>query len=160
MKVGLTPRHAACRWIPRRPPGVGIVPWMDERTPRPAHAIRPLLFAWLPAIAWAGLIFAFSAQPDLRFVPDQGLDFLVRKAGHMAVFGILALLLWRAVAGTTAWRRPWAWAVALAVLYAASDELHQGFVAGRHPSPVDVGIDATGALIAIVAVGIVQSRRA
>jgi VanZ family protein len=116
--------------------------------------------AWLSAIAWAGLIFAFSAQPNLRFVPDAGLDFLVRKAGHMAVFGILALLTWRALAPTTAWRRPWAWALALAVLYAVTDELHQGFVAGRHPSPVDVGIDATGALIAVVAAGIVQSRRA
>ena len=54
---------------------------------------RPVL-AWLPAIAWAGLIFVFSAQPNLRFVPDEGLDFLVRKAGHMGIFGILALLLW------------------------------------------------------------------
>ena len=54
---------------------------------------RPLA-AWAPAIAWAGLIFAFSAQPNLRFVPDEGLDFLVRKAGHMGIFGILALLLW------------------------------------------------------------------
>jgi hypothetical protein len=52
-------------------------------------------------IAWAGVIFAFSAQPNLRFVQDQGLDFLVRKAGHMAVFGMLALLLWRALAVTT-----------------------------------------------------------
>ena len=78
----------------------------------------------------------------------------------MGIFGILALLLWRAIASTTAWRRPWAWALALAVLYAITDELHQGFVAGRHPSPVDVGIDAAGALIAIVAVGIVRSRRA
>jgi len=119
---------------------------------------RPVL-AWLPAIAWAGLIFAFSAQPNLRFAPDEGLDFLVRKAGHMVAFGILALLLWRSVAGTTAWRRPWAWALALAVLYAASDELHQGFVAGRHPAAVDVGIDATGALIAVMAVGLIRSRR-
>ena len=119
---------------------------------------RPLL-AWVPAIAWAGLIFAFSAQPNLRFVPDAGLDFLVRKAGHMGVFGILALLLWRAVAGTTSWRRPWAWALALAFLYAATDELHQGFAAGRHPSAVDVGIDAAGALIAVVAVGLIRSRR-
>jgi hypothetical protein len=43
-----------------------------------------------------------------------------------------------------AWRRPWAWALALAVLYAASDELHQGFVAGRHAAAVDVGIGAAG----------------
>ena len=133
---------------------------MDEGIPRPGHALREPVAAWFPAIAWAGLIFALSAQPNLRFVPDAGLDFLVRKAGHMAVFGILALLTWRALATTTAWRRPLALALTLTVLYAVTDELHQGFVAGRHPSPVDVGIDATGALIAIVAVGIVQSRRA
>lgn len=166
----MSPR--ATRWMPRRPTRVGIVPGMDEgaemdeRTPRPPHALRPPLAgrraiaAWIPAIAWAGLIFAFSAQPNLRFVPDAGLDFLVRKAGHMAVFGTLALLLWRAVATTTVWRRPWAWALLLAVLYAITDEFHQGFVAGRHPSPVDVGIDATGALIAVVAVGSVRARRA
>jgi len=115
--------------------------------------------AWLPVIGWAALIFAFSAQPNLRFVPDAGLDFVVRKAGHMGVFGILALLLWRALAGTTAWRRPWAWALALAVLYAATDEFHQGFVAGRHESAVDVGIDAAGAIIAVAAVGLLRSRR-
>ena len=115
--------------------------------------------AWLPVIAWAGLIFAFSAQPNLRFAADPGLDFLVRKAGHMAVFGILALLLWRALASTSAWRRPWAWSVALAILYAITDEFHQGFVAGRHESAVDVGIDAAGALIAVVGAGIVRSRR-
>jgi VanZ family protein len=115
--------------------------------------------AWLPVIVWAGLIFAFSAQPNLRFAADPGLDFLVRKAGHMAVFGILALLLWRALASTSAWRRPWAWSVALAILYAITDEFHQGFVAGRHESAVDVGIDAAGALIAVVGAGIVRSRR-
>ena len=64
-----------------------------------------------------------------------------------------------ALATTTARRRPWAPALTLAVLYAITDELHQGFVAGRHPSPVDVGIDATGALIAVVAAGIFRSRR-
>ena len=117
------------------------------------------LAAWLPVIGWAALIFAFSAQPNLRFVPDAGLDFVVRKAGHIGVFGILALLLWRALAGTTAWRRPWAWALALAVLYAATDEFHQGFVAGRHESAVDVGIDAAGAIIAVAAVGLLRSRR-
>ena len=117
------------------------------------------LLAWAPAIAWAGLIFAFPAQPDLRFAPDEALDFLVRKAGHMAVFGILALLLWRAVAGTTARRRPWAWALALAVLYAITDELHQGGVTGRNASAADVGIDAAGALIAVTATGLIRSRR-
>src|SRR5450759_4788953 len=126
------------------------------RTPRGSG--RPVL-AWLPAIAWAGLIVAFSAQPNLRFAPEEGLDFLVRKAGHMVAFGILALLLWRAVAGTTARRRPWAWALALAVLYAITDELRQGSATGRHPSAVDIGIDAAGALVALGAIGLIGSRR-
>lgn len=142
-----------------RPAGAGILSGMDERTSSTGSARRPPLLVWGPAVAWAGLIFALSAQPNLRFVPDEGLDFVVRKLGHMGVFGILALLSWRALAGTTDWRRSWAWAFALAVLYAASDELHQGLVAGRHPSAFDVGIDATGALIALVAVGLVRSRR-
>jgi VanZ family protein len=132
---------------------------MDEGTPRPAHALRAPVVAWFPAIAWAGLIFALSAQPNLRFAPDARMGFVTRKAGHMAVFGILTLLLSRAVAGTSAWRRPWAAALGLAVLYANTDEVHQGFVAGRHESAVDVGIDATGALIAVVAMGLVRSRR-
>jgi hypothetical protein len=134
--------------------------WGWEGTPLPAHALRGRVVAWFPAIAGAGLIFMFSAQPNLRFLPDADMDFLVRKAGHIAVFGILALLAWRALATTTALRRPWAPALVFAALYAITDELHQGFVAGRHPSPVDVGIDATGALIAVVAAGIVRSRRA
>jgi VanZ family protein len=132
---------------------------VDDRVRRTCAGAAGRVAAWLPVIAWAGLIFAFSAQPNLRFVPDQNLDFLIRKAGHMGVFGILALLLWRGVATTTAWRGPWAWALALAILYAITDEFHQGFVAGRHESAVDVGIDAAGALIAVVAVGIVRARR-
>ena len=132
---------------------------MDQDQPPDTAKVLSLLSGWLPVALWAGLIFVLSAQPDLRFVPDAGLDFVIRKIGHMGVFGILALLAWRALAGTTAWHRPWAWAFALTVLYAASDELHQGLVAGRGPSAVDVGIDATGALVALIVIGLIRSRR-
>jgi VanZ family protein len=113
---------------------------------------------WLPAFAWGGLIFALSAQADLTFSPDEGLDFVIRKIGHMAVFGILALLVWWALAETTPVRRPWAWALALTILYAITDELHQAFVAGRHASILDVAIDAAGACVAIAIVSIVGGR--
>jgi VanZ family protein len=126
---------------------------------RPATPLtRRRLLAWAPPVAWAALIFIASAQPGLRFVPDEGLDFIVRKLGHMAVFGILALLLWRAFATTTAVRRPWAWALALTVLYAVTDELHQAFVAGRTSSARDVAIDAAGAVIAVAVVVAVAAR--
>jgi VanZ family protein len=108
--------------------------------------------AWLPVIAWAALIFVSSAQPSISFAPDPGLDFVVRKAGHMGVFGILALLVWRAVARTTTRRPPWAWALGLTVLYAATDEWHQGFV-GRDATVRDVAFDAAGALIALANAG-------
>ena len=120
---------------------------------------RRWALAWAPVVAWAALIFVASAQSDLVFVPDATLDLVVRKLGHAAVFGILALLLWRALATTTRLRRPWAWALALAILYAISDELHQGGVSGRYPSPVDVAIDAAGALIAVAIVASVLRRR-
>ncbi len=141
------------------PTEASILPVMDERTPHPARRLRPLLSGWAPVAVWASLIFVLSAQADLRFVPDAGLDFVVRKIGHMGVFGILAVLSWRALAITTTWPRPWALAFGITVLYATSDELHQGLVAGRHLSAIDVGIDAIGALIALLTVRLVRSQR-
>jgi VanZ family protein len=111
-------------------------------------------------VAWAALIFVASAQPNLRFVGDDVLDFVVRKAGHMAVFGVLALLLWRALAATTLVHPAVAWAAVLALLYAASDEVHQGFVAGRHPAATDVVIDGIGIALALLVGTAVVRRRA
>ena len=96
---------------------------------------------WLPVLVWAGVIFAFSSIPSL----NSGLgtwDFVLRKGAHMTEYAILALLLVRATGS-------YAWAFAVAVAYAGSDEFHQTFVRGRHGSPVDVGIDAAGALIGL-----------
>ena len=132
---------------------------MESSVRTPGRGTRRFAQSWLPIVAWAGLIFFLSAQPNLRFVPDEGMDFFVRKVGHMGVFGILALLAWRALVGTTAWPRPALWAFVSTAAYATTDELHQAFVAGRHASGVDVGIDTTGALIALLALEIVRSIR-
>ena len=89
---------------------------------------------WLPVLVWAGVIFAFSSIPSL----NSGLgtwDYVLRKLAHMTEYAILAYLLLRATSS-------YAWAFAAAVAYAASDEVHQLFVRGRHGSPIDVGIDA------------------
>ena len=117
------------------------------------------MLAWLPALGWAALIFAFSATPDLRFLPEADLDFVLRKLGHMGVFGILALLLWYALARTTSLRRPCTWAAGLAILYAMTDEFHQSVVAGRHASWTDVAIDAIGVVIAVAVALLVQRQR-
>ena len=102
---------------------------------------------WLPVLVWAGVIFAFSSIPSL----NSGLgtwDYVLRKGAHMTEYAILAVLLVRATGSL-------AWAFAFTVAYAASDEVHQLFVRGRHGSPIDVGIDAVGALIGIT---LVRSR--
>lgn len=130
---------------------------MDDTPTRPRDALR-LAAAWLPALGWAGLIFVLSAQPGLRVAPDEAIDLVVRKVGHMAVFGILALLAWRAVERTTTLRRPWAWALGLTFVYALTDELHQAFVADRQASLLDVAIDAVGAVIAVAGLAFVRSR--
>ena len=115
---------------------------------------------WLPVLVWAGIIFALSATPNLRFAQAVDLDFVVRKAGHMAAFGILAVLLWRALT-FYAVRRAIVWSLMLTVAYAATDEFHQSFTSGRHPSPVDVGIDSVGALLFLLALTLwLRGRRA
>jgi VanZ family protein len=96
------------------------------------------------------VIFFLSHIPHLR-ITKEWWDYPARKAAHMVEYGILALLLTRAFTGSTSWSRKKIFAVSLAcsVLYAASDETHQLFVAGRHGSPIDVLIDTTGAALAL-----------
>jgi len=98
---------------------------------------------WLPVVAWAAVIFAFSSVPDLG-TGLGGWDLLLRKLAHAAEYAVLGLLLVRAV------RNP-PLAVALGVLYAISDEVHQMFVEGRQGSPLDVLIDGVGVTIGVLA---------
>jgi VanZ family protein len=125
-----------------------------------ASSRRAQALLWLPVLVWAGVIFAFSATPNLRVAPAADVDFVVRKAGHMAVFGVLAVLIWRGLASSEV-RHAMVWSWVLTVGYAASDELHQSFTAGRHPSPLDVGIDSVGALLFLAALTLwLRGRRA
>lgn len=95
-----------------------------------------LFSVWLPVLVWAAVIFTFSSIPSL----STGLgtwDTILRKGAHLTEYAVLGALLYRALG-----REPLALAVGIA--YAATDELHQYFVRGRHASPVDVAIDAVG----------------
>jgi VanZ family protein len=118
-----------------------------------------LRLAWFLVAVIAGIIFALSATPNLRVSDVADLDFILRKAGHMAAFGLLAGLLWNAL-DLSSMRRPMPWALVLTIAYAASDEFHQSFTSGRHASPVDVSIDSAGAIIALTAVAVVVWLRA
>jgi len=106
-----------------------------------------------PPLLLMGLIFFLSAQPDL----SSGLgtwDLILRKLAHMAEYGLLWLLWWRALG----YGNP-AIPAAIAIGYSISDELHQTTVEGRHGTPVDVLIDATGVALAYLAVRARARRR-
>ena len=113
-----------------------------------------LLSLWAPPVVLMGVIFALSAQPDLSSGLGT-LDTVLRKLTHMAEYGLLVFLWWRALRGTLSERAAVAFAVAISLVYAGTDEVHQSFVEGRHGTPVDVLIDAVG----IVAVSLLLMRR-
>ena len=107
------------------------------------------LALWLPVIVWAALIFLSSAQTNAILSPDPTADFELRKTAHVLVFSILAVLVVNALRGLSA-RRAAILAFGFCAFYAASDELHQAFVATRGPRVTDVLIDMVGALVEIV----------
>ena len=105
-----------------------------------------LVYLWLPLLAWMGLIFYLSAQPDLPH-PDTGwLGLALSSGAHAFVFGVLAIL-WARVLGER--RHALLFAFLLTMLYALSDEFHQAFVPGRYPDLWDLLSDALGAALAL-----------
>jgi VanZ family protein len=102
---------------------------------------------WLPAIVVMIIIFGFSSLPSQEMPSFGPWDLIVKKGGHMLGYGLLALAYW---VGLRFDKRRWWLAFLLALIYAISDEFHQSFVPGRHPSWVDVlFFDGGGAAIAL-----------
>ena len=124
--------------------------------------LKPLSF--LPALAMMYVIYGFSAQDagassNLSYqvsykiveigneILDKGLDetqiadyadqigYPVRKLAHMTEYFLVAGFI--------------------CVAFAAGDEYHQSFVAGRGPSVKDVGIDSIGAFFGIMTVQVI-----
>src|SRR5438270_5178974 len=99
---------------------------------------------WAPPLLLMAVIFFFSAQPNL----NSGLgwiDHVGRKLVHASEYALLCFLWWRALRTRIDAKAALAAAWAIAAVYAASDEYHQRFVAGRNSTWVDWCIDAMGA---------------
>jgi VanZ family protein len=108
---------------------------------------KAFFFRWGPSILLMVVIYVFSSTPQ-GYLPDFGsIDYFIKKGGHMLGFGLLAVA-YRYGLSRAKNRSSLAWL--LTVLYALSDEFHQAFASGRHPSLVDALIfDAAGAAIAL-----------
>lgn len=106
------------------------------------------IFSWLAVIVWMAVIYYFSAQPDLKSSLEPFWDLFFRKVAHTAEYFVLAYLLFRAYQShSLSVKRSLLFAFIVSLVYAATDEWHQGIVAGRVASPVDAGIDGIGALL-------------
>jgi VanZ family protein len=136
--------------------------------------LRAFIWYWLPVLLCMVLIFSASSDsasfshssriigPIVRWLfphlSDQTVHAAVifaRKCAHLTEYGILALLLWRALrkprkSEPRPWQWPHAgWALAITAIYAASDEFHQLFVASRQASVRDVLLDTAGGALAL-----------
>ncbi len=126
------------------------------------------LWRYGPLILWAALIFigstdALSASrtgsvllwlfPNLGAGTAKILHLLVRKAGHLTEYAILAWLAARAfrTSSRELLRQRWFWvSLILVVVYSLSDEFHQSFYPSRTASIYDCMIDSFGGLAALV----------
>ena len=130
---------------------------MSDRKTTQRNVLGDLIWYWLPVLAWMGVIFLLSAQPELPGPPEPLLDTLLKKSGHFFAYAMLTFLWWRALSrGKKVKWTTLGLAFVIAVLYGVTDEFHQSFVPGRYPSPRDVLIDAAGAA---AAVGLIWWRR-
>ncbi len=143
-------------------------------------------FSWLPAIGIMGAIFWFSSKTavlsqegslsisiviynlydKLESVSLQGpekldllavIDHFVRKSAHFTEYAFLSLAI---AFHFTVWKksisyRTWL-PVLIAGLYAATDEFHQTFVAGRSGQVSDVLLDTAGAAAGVLVYSILH----
>ena len=116
-------------------------------TPAQKHC----LLCWLPVMALCLAIFVQSSFPSL----DLGLSFPLKdKVLHMAAFGLLAALSYRACRVTWPGRlsplQLLVISVLFASLYGVSDEIHQSFVATRQADVMDVVADFAGSVLGVM----------
>ncbi len=96
---------------------------------------------WAPVIVYMAAIFAVSSMPQAP-LPAGG-----DKTWHVIAYFGLGVVVVRAVAGGLPRRIGWrtaALAIAIAVTYAVTDEMHQWFVPGRSADVADLIADAIG----------------
>ncbi len=92
------------------------------------------------------LIFFLSSLSDAGGDRETW-EIVARKLAHFSEY-LLLTLLWAWALRPLSDRAPLI-AAAIALLYAASDELHQTFVSGRTGTPRDILIDAIGVAMAL-----------
>lgn len=142
-------------------------------------SIRNRLFRYGAVVLWATFIFIGSGDvlsgshtsillgPIHWLFPNASpetlalVHLLIRKAGHLSEYAVLALLSARAcrTSSRVFLRSHWFWlSLIFVAAYALSDEFHQSFVPSRGASLHDSMIDTAGGLIGLVLFWLWQRR--
>ena len=110
----------------------------------------PFLSQRLPAYLWMAVIFAFSSIPQ-QYLPEVPIPAFSRIA-HFIEYAILGALLIRAFYNSkiSLFGSLIMTSIAVASLYAATDEIHQYFVPGRVMDIVDWLFDFLGSVFGAI----------
>ena len=120
---------------------------------------------WLPVILWMAAIFWGSSRSTLPgpWGSREPWSNALGMATHMAEYAILAALTHRALRQTSAAARralsfpshfSFLIPMLFPLLFALSDEWHQSFVPGRQCTLADLALDAAGAALGLLLVGV------
>lgn len=112
---------------------MSIIFWLSSRTSAESSAQSGAILKWLTDILGN----------------NNFTDFIVRKSAHCLEFAGLCFLFNLAFWQTNKTPMP-IWSVIFTSLYAATDEIHQKFVAGRSCELRDWAIDSGGAILGTI----------
>ncbi|MFC0236534.1 VanZ family protein [Fictibacillus phosphorivorans] len=143
---------------------MGIIFYASSQ-PYEKQDLRPTLSANLDLT----IIETMFSSVELNYAGDEisiqalgaahFLEFFIRKAAHFITYFVLGFLMYRALKHDLLNNRlMWLIAWFMTILYAISDEIHQGFTPNRSPHIEDVMIDATGGLIGILLASIIYKK--
>jgi VanZ family protein len=142
--------------------------------------LKRRIWDWLPVLLWLGVLIFESTDlmssqhtggllhrlvtrifGHINVARFEEFHHVLRKTGHFLGYGMLCLLLFRALRDTfTGTIRRWTGlAIALTFLVASMDEIHQRFIPSRGGHFQDVLLDTAGAACLQVIVLLVLRRR-
>jgi VanZ family protein len=139
-----------------------------EKTPFTIRLLLPIL--------WYGLIFYITEQPEASSLSTQLIMFelydtindsvqlaniwilrpefwngVLRIGSHLFMFGNLGILFYHLIEPSLRFnKKTFLISILLVTLFGISDEVHQSFVPGRFPMPIDVLKDIAGAIVFIL----------
>lgn len=110
---------------------------------------------WIPVIVWMSGIFLLSSRQSIGISEEKMVNFIVFKLLHILEYGILYVLLFRAIhsiKNALNSEQKLFVAFLIAVIFAATDEIHQTFVPTREGAARDVIIDTIGIVTAWICI--------